>query len=492
MNEELPLPSGKGARARLASPTPNKNSGRGAGCFRVPLRAKLAHAAHAPHADQPPTFKSRLLRPFGVVLNGHLQLGLEVLLEEGVIKELRPHTGLPEPYVISPSFVNAHSHLEYRGLQGKLHSDDYFSWIREITEAKKSQTLDQVRESCLLAARENRATGVARIAEHSDRPFASEALTAASIDGVIYQELITFLEQENPREKIERVRQLAERQQQGFSGVVAIGLHSAYTVDRTTLESFGSGKPAAGPRTQDSTLSTPPNAQRTTNKASPPQDSAPSPKTQDTRHKTSFLAHHSAQTSIHVAESLYENQFFRTGEGPIADFYRRNNVPFRPIGASVVAYLESIGLAGSNVQFVHCCDLSTDDIKILADAKVRVAHCPRSNTRLKCPTAPVRELLDAGVRVGLGLDSPASSGPIDMFAEMRAALGVSAYRGKPLTPEEVWSMATTMGNESIGFGDEGWDIYQGSTVPLIKVHIDNAYSTEDLIEQGSPASIDWV
>ena len=107
---------------------------------------------------------------------------------------------------------------------------------------------------------------------------------------------------------------------------------------------------------------------------------------------------------------------------------------------------------------------------------------------LNCPTAPVRQMLDAGILVGLGLDSAASSGPIDMFEEMRA---VSVL----IRPEEIWNMATTMGADSIRFAAHelpAWRIERGSSVPLIKINVTDAYSTEELIERGSPDRVEWV
>src|SRR4051794_25150175 len=97
-----------------------------------------------------------LLRPYGLVIDGRLELGLELLLADGVIQEVRPHTGIPDSFVVSAAFVNAHSHLEYRGLQGKLDAEEYWPWIHQITMAKQGQSLDEVRDDARLAAAENR------------------------------------------------------------------------------------------------------------------------------------------------------------------------------------------------------------------------------------------------------------------------------------------------------------------------------------------------
>ena len=78
---------------------------------------------------------------------------------------------------------------------------------------------------------------------------------------------------------------------------------------------------------------------------------------------------------------------------------------------------------------------SPDEIELLASHGVGVAHCPRSNALLGCGIAPVRELLDRGVTVGLGTDSPASAPSFDLFDELRAA--VSFARARERRPDAL-------------------------------------------------------
>src|SRR6202008_2122738 len=86
-----------------------------------------------------------------------------------------------------------------------------------------------------------------------------------------------------------------------------------------------------------------------------------------------------------------------------------------------------------------------------AAAGVGVAHCPQSNGRLACGAAPLALLRAAGVRVGLGTDSPASAGRYDIRAEARACALVQAGAGRqPPGAEEQVRMATSGGSEVVG------------------------------------------
>ncbi len=79
------------------------------------------------------------------------------------------------------------------------------------------------------------------------------------------------------------------------------------------------------------------------------------------------------------------------------------------------------GILGPRTLCIHTVELDQTDIRVLADRRVAVAHCPLSNRRHGHRQAPLRELLDAGVRLGVGTDSVLSVGSLDLFGELRAA-----------------------------------------------------------------------
>lgn len=90
-------------------------------------------------------------------------------------------------------------------------------------------------------------------------------------------------------------------------------------------------------------------------------------------------------------------------------------------GRSPVAHLEALGLLGPQVVADHCVMLTPDEISLLAERGVKVAHCPESNLKLASGIAPVVQMLEAGVCVGIGTDGSASNNDVDMFGEMNTA-----------------------------------------------------------------------
>ena len=116
-------------------------------------------------------------------------------------------------------------------------------------------------------------------------------------------------------------------------------------------------------------------------------------------------------------------------------------------GCTPVEYLEQLGWLAGDVWCAHCVHLSPRDIARFGETGTGVAHCPTSNLRLGAGVAPVRDLLDAGVRVGLGVDGSASNERGDLFLEVKQALLVARGRGGggALTAREALRLATRGG-----------------------------------------------
>jgi cytosine/adenosine deaminase-related metal-dependent hydrolase len=126
-------------------------------------------------------------------------------------------------------------------------------------------------------------------------------------------------------------------------------------------------------------------------------------------------------------------------------------------GCTPVEYLTDLGWLGSDVWFAHCVHLSSEDVADFAASDTGVAHCPTSNLRLGAGVAPVRELVDAGVRVGLGVDGSASNERSDLVFEVRQALLLARGRGGPaaMTARQALRLGTRGGAAVLGRADIG-------------------------------------
>ncbi len=152
---------------------------------------------------------------------------------------------------------------------------------------------------------------------------------------------------------------------------------------------------------------------------------------------------------IHVAESTEEIAFCRTGGGPIRDRLFRTIGQAPPVapGCHPVVWLDRAGALGPATILVHCVHVGADHVGLLRARGAGVVLCPRSNRHLSGARAPGRAFLDAGVAVGLGTDSPLSSGGLDLLGEMRVAVEDYGWR-----PEEAVRAATRGGAAVLGLG----------------------------------------
>ena len=136
-------------------------------------------------------------------------------------------------------------------------------------------------------------------------------------------------------------------------------------------------------------------------------------------------------------------------------------------GCRPVEYLEQLGWLDGDVWCAHCVHLSDEDIARFGATGTGVAHCPSSNLRLGAGVAPVRALLDASVRVGLGVDGSASNERGDLFLEVKQALLVARGRGGPeaLTAREALRLGTR-GSASVLKRDDLGSLEPGKSADL--------------------------
>jgi 5-methylthioadenosine/S-adenosylhomocysteine deaminase len=109
-------------------------------------------------------------------------------------------------------------------------------------------------------------------------------------------------------------------------------------------------------------------------------------------------------------------------------------------GVRPLEYADDIGLLTADTTLAHCVHVDDREIDLLAERDVGVLHCPAANAKLASGMAPIQRMLDAGVRVGLGTDGPASNNDLDSFDEM----GDAAFVGKLATGDASATPAGSM------------------------------------------------
>jgi len=165
--------------------------------------------------------------------------------------------------------------------------------------------------------------------------------------------------------------------------------------------------------------------------------------------------------SIHLSESPFEVQYSQ-------DTY----------GMTSIDLFEHIGFFEGPTIAAHVVWPMEDEIPILVDRKVGVIHNPTSNMKIASGIAPIAEMLEAGVRIGIGTDGAASNNDLDLWEEMRlASLLQKVDRMDPevMSATTVLTMATRGGATAIGLGDDIGSLEVGKKADLIQVAFDDVH-----------------
>ena len=149
-------------------------------------------------------------------------------------------------------------------------------------------------------------------------------------------------------------------------------------------------------------------------------------------------------------------------------------------GVSPIAFLDRMGFLGPDVIAAHVVWLGDGDLDVLRQRGVSVAHCVASNLKLGSGVAPVRDLRNAGVAVGVGTDGPASNNSLDILADLKIAALLQKGVGhvpRAMPAADVVAMATVDGAAILGLGDELGRLAPGYLADVIVVDATGAHFT---------------
>jgi len=146
-------------------------------------------------------------------------------------------------------------------------------------------------------------------------------------------------------------------------------------------------------------------------------------------------------------------------------------------GKSAVQILDSLGMLGTRSVCAHCVHMTDEEIALLAERGVSVAHNPRSNLKLGSGISPVAKMMKAGVNVCLGTDGAASNNTLDMLTEMQYASMLA--KGSTCDPTVVTAldalkMATINGARALGLEGETGSLKVGKAADIVAVDLGHA------------------
>jgi 5-methylthioadenosine/S-adenosylhomocysteine deaminase len=340
--------------------------------------------------------------------------GGAVAIENGRIAAIGTGLGTPderfEEAAILPGFVNAHSHLEYAAYAGFGDSLAFAPWIGLHITRKAMLDIGEMEAIARLGAAESLASGITTVGDASYSGAAASACAELGLRGIVYIEVFgSGIDQIE-----ERYHAHGERVADALSERVRLGV-SPHSVYSASLQLW----------TAAAALDVP--------------------------------------MATHFAESAAEVEWVRDRTGPFAEV-----LPVE-LGGNSIRTLADHGLLGSRLTAAHCVYLHEEELRLLVEHDVAVAHCPRSNALLGCGIAPLADLRAAGLRVGIGTDSPASTPSFDMFDELRTAISFARARDRradALTAAAALELATIGSARALGLDHEIGSLTPGKRADL--------------------------
>lgn len=156
---------------------------------------------------------------------------------------------------------------------------------------------------------------------------------------------------------------------------------------------------------------------------------------------------------LHLSETVYQKEF-----------------SLRRFGKSSVAHLADIGFLGPHLTLGHGTWVDEHDLDLIHQHGVCICHNASSNLRLRSGIAPINHIVARGIPVALGIDEAGLNDDRDMLQEMRLVKHLHAEPGlfnQPLTPAQIFRMATEHGARATGFGDEIGSLEVGKRCDLV-------------------------
>lgn len=316
-------------------------------------------------------------------------------------------------FLVMPGLVNTHTHAPMTLFRGLADDLPLMVWLNEHIFPAEAQSVnpDMAYWCAKLAAAEMLLSGTTTVADgYFLEDHVARAFVETGIRSVAAQGVIDFPAPgvPDPGRNISAAEAFIERWQHE-SGLLtpAVFCHSPYTCSGETLQ-----------RAKE------------------------------------MASRHNVQLFVHLAETKTEVEQIVAAHG-----------------TTPIHYLDNLGILDTDTVCVHCVWLEKEEIDMLARAGAKVSTCPQSNMKLGSGIAPLKEMLAAGISLGLGTDGCASNNRLDMFCEMDLCAKLHRTEGHdPMAlPGAVLQMVTAGGAEVLKLEKTIGSLAPGKEADLILV-----------------------
>lgn len=343
---------------------------------------------------------------------------------------------------LMPGFVDCHTHLRYTALRGLFEDMEYSQWKRAMLRVEPFFEENDWLASARLGVLEAIASGITTVADVAFVGAAAHAIDQGGLRAIAYREVTTVRPDNVQRVMDEALADIEQWSKEVDTSRITFGL-------------------AGGPM------------------------HATHPKVYSAIAK--YVGDSDMPVVINVAGSKEETEFIRYGSGPfsihaskLAQHFDLDLPPWLPSGVSPVRYIYNWDiLSVPNILVVHGVQVDDTDIKILAQEGVSLAHCPRIAAKLGMGYAPVDKMLEAGITVAMGTDSPAAVDTTDMIDEMRLGLmlsrALSHKSSAIMTSEQMLRMATIDAAKALNLDDKVGSLEPGKKADIIAIDLHNSH-----------------
>lgn len=342
----------------------------------------------------------------------------------------------PESAII-PGLINTHSHLELTVMRGFLETveSNFFAWLRKLTLARMAMTADDLIASAKCGAVEAARAGITCLGDSSSAAVPTMmAFQQVGLRGIVYQESFgpdPSLAEQNVAHLRELMTENAGRQ----TSLVRAGIspHAPYTVSGPQLE------------------------------------------------LTARLAIDEGwPLMMHAAESAAEKLFITEGRGAFAVGLQKRGIEWRAPGISTIQYLKQKQILAARPLLAHCINVDDADLEAIYESGASIAHCPKSNAKLRHGQAPLAKFIARGIKTGLGSDSVASNNVCDIIDEARFATllaRLSSEDQPEITATDALFAATLGGAQALSLDEQIGALTIGRQADMAIIDLSRTHQT---------------